>query len=66
MTVRQVPCPQCWQRPGRPCTITAPDGDHLARWQAAEHAGLVTRAELAAAVRPLEVIVSHVIIREAA
>jgi hypothetical protein len=64
--VRLANCPQCWQRPGRPCTITGPDGDHLARWQRAERRGLITRAELAAAVDGLDVIAPHVIIRDGA
>jgi hypothetical protein len=63
---RMVPCGQCWQRPGRPCTVTGPDGDHLARWQRAERRGLITRADLAAVVAGLEVIAAHVIIRDGA
>jgi len=62
---RLVNCPQCWQVPGRPCTFTRPAGNHLARYQRAERRGLITRAELAAVVEPLEVIAGHVIIREA-
>lgn len=60
--VRLMNCGQCWQRPGKPCTISGPPGDHLARWQRAERRGLITRAELAAAVEDLEVIAPHVII----
>jgi hypothetical protein len=41
-------------------------GDHLARWQRAERRGLITRADLAAAVEGLEVIAAHVIIRDGA
>jgi len=63
--VRLAHCGQCWQRPGRPCTISGPPGDHLARWQRAERRGLITRAELDAAVAELDVIAPHVIIREA-
>jgi hypothetical protein len=64
--VRLAHCGQCWQRPGRPCTITGTPGDHLARWQRAERRGLITRAELAAAVAALDVIAPHVIIRDGA
>jgi hypothetical protein len=64
--VRLANCPQCWQRPGRPCTVSGPPGDHLARWQRAERRGLITRAELAAAVATLDVIAPHVIIRDGA
>ena len=64
--VRLAHCGQCWQRPGRPCTISGPPGDHLARWQRAERRGLITRAELAAAVATLDVIAPHVIIRDGA
>jgi hypothetical protein len=64
--VRLANCAQCWQRLGRPCTINGTPGDHLARWQRAERRGLITRAELAAVVAPLEVIAAHVIIRDGA
>ena len=63
-SVRSLPCPLCGQRPGRPCTITGPVGDHLARWLAAERAGLITREQLAAVVGTLEVIAAHVIVRD--
>jgi hypothetical protein len=63
--VRLANCPQCWQRPGRPCTVSGAPGDHLARWQRAERRGLIGREDLAAAVAGLEVIAAHVIIREA-
>ena len=61
--VRLANCPQCWQRPGRPCTVTGPPGDHLARWQRAERRGLIGREDLAAVVAGLEVIAPPVIIR---
>ena len=64
--VRLANCPHCWQRPGRPCTVSGPPGDHLARWQRAERRGLITRAELAAVVAGLDVIAAHVIIRDGA
>ena len=63
--VRLANCPHCWQRPGRPCTVTGPAGDHLARWQRAERRGLIARDALAAVVGRLEVIAGHVIIGEA-
>ena len=63
--VRLANCPQCWARPGRPCTVTGPPGDHLARYQRAERRGLIGRENLAAVVAGLEVIAAHVIIREA-
>jgi hypothetical protein len=64
--VRLANCPHCWQRPGRPCTVSGPPGDHLARWQRAERRGLIGRADLAAAVATLEVIAGHVIVRDGA
>ena len=64
--VRLANCPHCWQRPGRPCTITGIPGDHLARWQRAERRGLIGREDLAAVVAGLEVIAAHVIIRDGA
>ena len=62
--VRMANCPHCWQRPGRPCTISGPPGEHLARWQRAERRGLITRADLEAVVARLEVIAAHVMIRD--
>jgi hypothetical protein len=62
---RQANCPHCWQRPGPPCTVSGPSGDHLARYQRAERRGLIRREDLAAVVAGLEVIAAHVIIREA-
>jgi len=64
--VRLANCPHCWQRPGRPCTISGTPGDHLARWQRAERRGLIARDALAAVVAGLEVIAGHVIIRDGA
>ncbi len=64
--VRLANCPQCWALPGRPCTVAGLPGDHLARWQRAERRGLIVREELAAVVAGLEVIASHVIIRDGA
>lgn len=63
---RLVPCGQCWQQPGRPCTVSGTAGDHLARYQRAERRGLITRAELARVVADLDVIAPHVIIRDGA
>ena len=64
--VRLANCPQCWQRPGRPFTITSPAGDYLARWQRAERRSLIGREDLAAVVAGLDVIAGHVIIRDGA
>jgi hypothetical protein len=57
---RRVNCGQCWQRPGRPCSLLP--GDHLARYQRAERRGLITRDELAAVAIGLDVTAVHVII----
>ncbi len=64
--VRLVNCGQCWAPPGRPCTVSGPPGDHLARWQRAERRGSIGREDLAAVVASLEVIAGHVIIRDGA
>jgi hypothetical protein len=56
-------CPACWARPGRPCTVAGPDGDHLARWLDAERAGCISRAQLTEVVAGLEVIAAHAIVR---
>jgi len=64
--VRLANCPHCWQRPGRPCTVTGSPGDHLARWQRAERRGLIGREDLAAVVASLEAVAGHVIIRDGA
>ena len=63
--VRLANCPQCWQRPGKPCTVSGPPGDHLARWQRAEKRGLIRCEDLTAVVAGLEVIAAHVLIRDA-
>jgi hypothetical protein len=64
--VRLVNCPQCWQRPGKPCSITGPAADHLARYVQAEREGLITRAELDEVAEGLEVIAAHVMIWDGA
>jgi hypothetical protein len=46
--VRLCNCGQCWAPPGRPCTVSGPAGDHLARYARARRKGLLTEAELAA------------------
>ena len=45
---RLANCPQCWQRPGRPCTISGPPGDHLARFARALRRGVLSEADMAA------------------
>lgn len=50
---RMATCPACWAGPGAPC---AADGLHLARYNRAERRGLISRAELAAAISGLTVI----------
>jgi hypothetical protein len=62
---RSLVCPMCWSRPGRPCTITGPAGDHLSRWLEAERQGLVTREQLVAVVAGLDVVAAHIIVRGA-
>ena len=61
--VRLANYPHCWQRPGRPCTVSGPPGDHLACWQRAERRGVISREDLAAVVAGLEVIAARVIVR---
>lgn len=64
---RRIRCDLCWAAPGRPCTVSGPAGDHLARLITAVKLGLLSRAELAAIVGGgLEVIADHVMIMEAA
>jgi hypothetical protein len=62
--VRLANCPVCWQRPGRPCTISGPPGDHLGRWDRAERRGLIGRGDLVAAVDHLDVVAPHVIVKD--
>ncbi len=61
---RTVVCPLCWARPGSPCTLTGPPGDHLSRWIAAAGAGQVSRDQLAGVIGRLVVIADHVIVPE--
>jgi hypothetical protein len=52
--VRRVQCGHCWAPlAGEPCT---PEGSHLARWARASRRGLISREQLAAAIRLLDVI----------
>lgn len=48
--VLQAECGHCWQ------ASCAPGGSHLARWLRAERRGLISRAEVAAAIDGLTVI----------
>jgi hypothetical protein len=64
-TVRQLRCRLCWAPIGRECTVSGPFGDHLARYQQAEAAGLISRADLAVVVAGLVVLAPHVVIPEA-
>ncbi|MGO9292816.1 MAG: hypothetical protein ACLP52_02855 [Streptosporangiaceae bacterium] len=61
---RAVVCPLCWARPGAPCMVTGPPGDHLSRLIAAAGAGQVSRDQLAEVVGRLVVIADHVIVPE--
>lgn len=45
---RLANCPHCWQRPGRPCTISGPPGDHLARFARALRRGVLSEADMTA------------------
>jgi hypothetical protein len=45
---RLVICPMCWSLPGRPCSVSGPPADHLARWVRASKAGQVSREQLGA------------------
>jgi hypothetical protein len=64
--VRQVRCPVCDVGRGVPCTPPGPAGNHLGRLIAGVRLGLLSRAELEAAVGGLEVIADHVVIFERA
>ena len=61
---RRLPCDLCWALPGKPCTISGPPGDHLARIITAVKLGLLSRVELAEVVGGLAVIADHVVILE--
>jgi hypothetical protein len=61
---RGITCHLCWQRPGLPCTVSQPNGDHLARYITAVRMELMSAAELAALVGGLTVIDDHAIIVE--
>jgi hypothetical protein len=57
-------CDFCRTRAGKPCTRGG--GYHLARFQAAERRGMLTRAELAAVVSGLVVIAAGAVVRDPA
>jgi len=63
---RRIRCDQCWAPANRPCTVSGPPGDHLARYITAVRLGLIQRGQLAAIVAELTVIAGHVMISEAA
>jgi hypothetical protein len=63
---RRISCRLCWASAGRPCTVSGPPGDHLARLIAAVKLGLLTEAELTEVVGSIEVIADHVIVLERA
>jgi hypothetical protein len=60
---RAVTCGHCRKGPGVRC---AAGGSHLARYQAAERLGVISRADLVAVVRGLVVVAGHVIVPDAA
>ena len=53
-----VPC-RCRARPGQPCTAL---GNHLARYLAAELAGVISRDQLKAEIGTLTVLAPHVVV----
>jgi hypothetical protein len=59
---RRMPCSQCWQQPGKPCTRVYPPGDHVARYERAYRTGLLSAAELAAVVATLDGTAHHTIV----
>jgi hypothetical protein len=61
---RRISCALCWQSEGRPCTVSGPPGDHLIRYVNAVKLGLLSKAELAAAIGGVEVLADHVILLE--
>jgi len=60
--VARCNCGHCWAAPGQACAAAPPRASHLARWLRAERKGLVTRAELGAALAGLDVIEARVLI----
>jgi hypothetical protein len=64
--MRAVLCPMCWSSPGRPCSVSGPPADYLARYVAAVKQGLLSRAELEAIIAGIEVIADHVYVTERA
>jgi hypothetical protein len=63
---RRLRCDLGWALPGKPCTVSGPPGDHLARIITAVRLGLLSRAELAVVVAGLTVVADHVVILERA
>ena len=49
--LRTMLCTLCWAPPGRPCTVSSPPGDHLARFVAAVKQGLLKGKELDIAIQ---------------
>lgn len=61
---RRIKCDLCWSPIGKPCTVSGPPGDHLIRLATAVRLGLLSKAELAAAIAGVEVLADHVMIME--
>jgi hypothetical protein len=56
-----VPCAVCFAAAGVPCQLS-PEGDHLARYLAAEADGRLSRATLAAVIAGLDVVTRYCIV----
>ena len=60
-SARLVNCGECWQVPGKPCTLD-PEGSHVARFGRAMRRGLVTGPELIAVLQALDAFTNTTIV----
>ena len=59
--VRRANCGECWQVPGKPCTL---EGDHVARFGRALRRGLITGPDLIAVLQTLDAFTNTTIVRD--
>ena len=58
---RRVNCGECWQVPGKPCTLD-PEGNHVARFGRAMRRGLISGQDLIAVLQTLDAFTSATIV----
>jgi hypothetical protein len=58
---RRVNCGECWQVPGKPCTLD-PEGSHVARFGRAMRRGLISGQDLIAVLQTLDAFTNDTVV----